>query len=108
MNNIDMNKQQTKLMSDINYLLQSYRDRSQIDFDKIQHMLDFDYGYDGDQMIRMPHYQFQSIIETPLPEMNASFKKFIIDALDEEYVLTLIAQNNKIVDLNLSINTNTN
>lgn len=101
-------EKQIKLMNDINYLLQQYRNREPIDFDKIQHMLDFDYGYDGDKIIRTAHFQFGSIIETPLPELNATFKKFIIEALDEEYVLTLIAQNNKIVDLNLSINTNTN
>lgn len=103
---MDLDTKQNKLINDIKYLLQSYRDRSQIDFDKIQHMLDFDYGYDGNKLIRMPHFQFQSIIETPLPVLNATFKKFIIEALDEEYVLTLIAQDNKIVDLNLSINTN--
>lgn len=104
-----MNITQTKqieLMNDIKYLLQSYRDRSPIDFDKIQHMLDFDYGYDNNKLIRMSHYQFQSIIETPLPELNALYKKFIIDALDEEYTLILVAQNHSIVDLNLSINTN--
>lgn len=103
---MELDTKQNKLINDIKYLLQNYRDRSPIDFDKIQHMLDFDYGYDNNKLIRMPHFQFQSIIETPLPELNATFKKFIIEALDEEYVLTLIAQDNKIVDLNLSINTN--
>ena len=103
-----MNITQTKqieLMNDIKYILTQYRDREPIDFDKIQHMLDFDYGYDNNKLIRMPHFQFQSIIETPITHLNAVFKKFIIDALDEEYVLTLVAQDHSIVDLNLSINT---
>lgn len=95
-----IDKIQVEIMSDINYILTHYKNKTYIPFEFLNKLVEIDYGYYGNRLVQSSGFRYESIeeVDVPIDEMSARFKIFTIDAFDKIYKLTLAIRDNKVVD----------